>query len=191
MHFIGKISDQSYVQHSGIYKTGEPNRSQVKASIAREHGGSPNDYDVYFINNDSDLAASISMGASFSLVWEDGYITDIDTTEEDSKKYIDITTDKSSVTNNSESATITFTMYQSDGVTVDTTFRGAVRLLCSGPVDVFEAEAYLNVGEGSLQFSPDIAGSYEFPSGKVYCGSLDDPRKYKTKNRILIESIVR
>ena len=191
MHFVGKISDESYVQHSGTYKSGEPTKAQVKNSVAREHGGEPDDYDVYFIEDKSTLARKINRGASFELVWENGLITGLDTKIEDGKKYLSFSSDKAAVTNNSESTTVSVVVYQSDGTSVDTSFRGKVRALCSGPVDVFEVEITVDSGTGSVVFSPDIAGGYSFPSGRVHCGSLDNPKKYKTKNQIFIESIVR
>lgn len=137
MHVAGLISDQG---NSGSrYGFVEIDyRKNIKGgvaeylnSLAANYGGSPSDYSAYEVPSAEEETVS-KYPDDFNLVWTSNEVTDLDYTPLTSLQILKLSLDKSSMLgDNTESANLTVTLYESDGVTPVTTFNDYVYIACN------------------------------------------------------------
>ena len=49
MYIVGKKSDKTVIETSGIYHTGNPPVSAIISNVIKKYGGNEQDYCVYFV----------------------------------------------------------------------------------------------------------------------------------------------
>lgn len=119
---------------------------------------------------DTALQDRIKAGDEISIQWSNGEITGINFTPEDSKRYVKITSDKGNIAaDGADSCTITFEIFESDGITpaaIDTTVLIDV---LSSAFGVIPYRVQITGGSAAVIFSTTTPGSWSFPA---------DPQRY-------------
>jgi len=137
MHVAGLISDQgNSASRYGFVEIDY--RKNIKGgvaeyliSLAANYGGSPSDYSAYEVPSAEEETVS-KYPDDFNLVWSSNEVTDLDYTPLTSTQILKLSLNKNSmIGDNTESADLTVTLYESDGVTVVTTYGDYVYFACS------------------------------------------------------------
>lgn len=170
-------NDGSKAFVSADYGTGVtmPGDNSFKQNAVDVVGGVLDDYLVYK-TDDVDIKVRIFQQDSFIGTIEDNEVTGIDFSLEDNKQWVKIETD---VVNNrqrlylngsSDELNINATIYQSDKVTIDTSFNETVTINCITPSGkVIPIDAVFSEGTHSERFYPTDFGYYIIPEDKIHC----------------------
>ena len=174
MYIVGKISDKGTAteitnQCGCIYSSQPPSTAIILHNIVDLYGGSVSDYTLYDIDDDSNDATRIfHEGALYDLVWTGDGITGVDFSEYDSWKWLDITCDKTEIVGDGvDTATLTLTVYETDKVTVDTTYNQTIDLAVKeslpSSTENYTTQVIFVSGVSTIIFVRLNAGVWVFP----------------------------
>lgn len=87
MYLVVRKADQTLVEQSGVYSSPMPDNNTILTNVVNKNGGETTDYEVYSITDDSTIERVLD-GDEYSLVWNDGDVTGLNFSPEDSKRLI-------------------------------------------------------------------------------------------------------
>lgn len=137
MHIAGLISDQANsgsrygfveIDYRKKIKGGVP--AYLK-SLAANYGGVASDYSAYKVPKAEEETVS-KYPNDFNLIWISNEVTDLDYSPLNSTQILKLTLDVNSILgDNKDSAELTVSLFESDGVTLVNTFDGYVYFACN------------------------------------------------------------
>lgn len=179
MYLVGRIADQTDIASSnGLVEINGATELQsgvpaFLVSLATNHGGAAMDYNVLQVIANNDIER-ISAGDEFELVWSADDIIGVDFAIEDAKRIVDFVSDKAAINGNGiAEATITITVYESDGTTVaaGVTASKIWPILKNGST-VYTRFTVTN-GVGTMIVKRSEGGSFRFPAvNRLDTGSI-------------------
>lgn len=183
-YVVGKISDGSFVKHEGPYNTGStslyPSFEEIRSNVSDQIGIDESDLFVLSVT-DSAIIARLVNRDSFTILWDSEEITGLDFSPEDNKLFIKFEQDKKFIASNgTDSATITVTIYESDGSTIKPV---NVTKIIEGVLNGVPTAIHLDFVNGIAEriFAFDSPSNLEFPDSDRY----DD---FKLSGRVQVVS---
>jgi len=169
MYIVGKKSDKTVIETSGIYHTGNPPVSAILGNVIKKYGGNESDYSVYFVP-DNASQEKILHGAWYDVIWT-GFnttakITAVDFARDFSRKKIKVTADNTLVMMG-ENVTFTGEVLNNDG-TLDTKYDGTNIVTIGTPDGTLRIRVHFNNGKCIHVFTPSRYGFYSIPYNTVY-----------------------
>lgn len=161
LSIVGKKSTQTILEFGGLQydHTDETVRAKYIDALSINHETEKSDISLYIVD-DSEKIQRMKNGDSCSPVWENGEITGLDFSAEDSKKKIEISVDDATVLIG-EAITLSLTVYDADGETVITNESGTIRVPMSSPDGSLNVRIDYSNGVGTKQIVMSKAGSYK------------------------------
>jgi len=158
----GQIDEIFY--QSGSYMTGDPSDVDIIDYLITNYGGGVGDYAIIHIDEKSDKYKKIKKEkAKYELEWVSDGVADIDFSEYDTWNVLKVTADKE-IINPDEIATLTFTVYESDGITVDANYKKNIDIdTAKKSTEKIATKVKFKDGVGVLEFSAINPGMYKFP----------------------------
>lgn len=165
--FAGKKSDQTLLEHGG--SSLDFNDASVQASflsaLSINHGVSTNDISFFTVSDSSTEVERISSGDSWALAWSggapSGEISSIDFSEEDAKKWLQFSADKTAVlSDNKDLLTVSVSVLVANKSGIDTSFSGDLDIPVSTPNGGVKARFTFYTGKGAKLFKFDRAGTF-------------------------------
>lgn len=178
MYIVGRKSDESLVEQSGLYGSGNPDEITVLNNVILRYGGVSADYSVkYFLDNSTE-AERLANGDEYTMIWistsADKYIDDVDFSIEDSKNWLRVTSTKNTISGDGVDETrIRFRAYTPDLSGVDESYNEIKDIPISTPNN---GTALLSVefvsGIGIIDFASTTYGKWKFPEPEKRIDSL-------------------
>lgn len=166
MYILGDNTTQEIVFISGRYPTGDPSDENIINNAVTTYGGTSAIYSVYHVDEKSDDYNRIkNKKAEPELVWDGTTITGIVFTEYDTRQYIGVITDKTIIDPDGiDTAVLTITVYENDGVSVDTKFNSTVNFQMLMPTGGYQTvQISFNKGIATYDFTTTVSGTWKFP----------------------------
>lgn len=164
MYLVVRKADQTLVEQSGAYSSPMPDNNTILTNVVNNKGGETTDYEVYSITDDSTIERVLA-GDEYSLVWNDGAVTGLNFSPEDSKRLIIF-----------------------KGVNPDNTDELKLEIIADG-VDstIVQCTAYVSyesdsVNEVDTNFNETLLIPFNTPSGKRAFSKLQFVNGYAEKN---------
>jgi hypothetical protein len=194
MYIVGIIANKEtateVLERSGNVYKDSPTIQTILDNMVDKHGGVDADYSVYDIDDTSNDADRIfKQQAVYDLEWTGDVVTGIDFTTYDSWNQMDVSASKSTIlANGTDTSVITFTMYESDGTTVDTSFSSPIDICIIEYTDIGKEENLTELdftaGVATINFTSTNDGStWAFPKKE----NTDIENNLKIKNKVSIE----
>jgi len=170
--YVSGIYSNSHIL--GIAYSTQPGQAQAIDHCVEINGGNADDY-VYFTLDDSsdDVNRIMNLGCKgqFGLTWNGDTITALDFSDYDSLGQIGVSSNKTAIDSDGvEIAVLTFTVYQSDGTTIDTDYNDGTPIdidaIFNGidNSDIVPISVTFNNGVATYNFTSQTPGTYLFPA---------------------------
>jgi len=158
------------------------NEADFKAAIVANYGGIPGDYVVYTLDENDSRAKRIKSGDEHSLTWtgagSSADIVDVDFTVEDSKRFIQFTSDKSAImADGIDLATISAMVLKPDK-SPDNSFTGKLDIPCMSPVGKIKMRFAFSAGLATRAIQSETPGEWIIPIGKINGMRADNEVKF-------------
>lgn len=171
---------------SGVYQQGDPSEARIKQSMVNQLGGTVDDYDVFYFDNESTEAERVLDGDEFDLTWTgtipDSFITALDFSPEDSKYNVRFycyepatTTPKSEIECNGTDAVDIKIEIWNPGMTAIINFNGTTNIPIKTPNTDKEQKCTFSSGECTLTLSTQDrsdCGVWKFPGNLKRFGNV-------------------
>jgi hypothetical protein len=164
MLIAGNNELQTFIEHTGLSSVPhDPVR--YKKAVSNKYGIALVKVSIFFIADNSNDAKRIMEQDEFTLQWDGINILGISFAVEDNKKYLIVTANKQKILNNNIAiSTITFKIFNSDRVTIDTAFNDTKYIECNSPKNKFLYKLIFVNGVCEKQFKSDVIGEWNFPT---------------------------
>jgi len=176
-YIVGKISDQSYVAKTGIYRNNPPSKNHVKSWAEKNFDVTADDCSVYAVE-DVETIDRLKKDDEFNLAWSDGVITALDFTPEDNKNWLEVTADKDTVLRDgTDTITITAKVLLADQSGVDNNYNESIIAQIKTPMTAEEfLQAKFTNGKCVFQLNPaemrHNLGRYIIPNARFHIANL-------------------
>ena len=185
MYFVGKVSDNSFVENSGTYQPSDPPDSAVLANIKARLGGADEDYSIYHISNTHSDTLRVLNGDTVTLVWTGNSVTGISFAAEDAKEWISVSVDKTSFSaDNLDQVLVSVSVLLANKSGIDTSFNESIDLPIQSPSGTSKYRFYLVSGVSSKLIKTTLGGAWKAPSSSVRING------YRVNNTVSFESIL-
>lgn len=176
-YLVGRKSDKSVVELSGLYQSEPPDRATILGAIVGRHGGSARDYEVVYIDDEASMRR-LQKGDEGSVQYSDEASPAVFAFGvEDAKPELTISASKDHViANGIDTTALTF----SAG-----TITGNLRLACNSPDGPFQLSLSLASGVGSVSFRTARSGTWTFGARR-----LRTTDEYRIAAPLTIEAVV-
>jgi hypothetical protein len=186
MFFVaGRIADKAVAPSYGVVEFGGRNpwdADSMLANIAINKGGDASDYNLFTAADDSTEATRINRGDEWVPTWTGDAITAIDFSIEDAKKWIQVTSDKTSILSDGvEKVMFKIFILKADLSGVDDTFEGTLDIPVSGIDGSSKLRVHFFKGKGSREYSTTLSTKLIFPATKI--------AEYRIDSTVTIETI--
>lgn len=170
MYLIGRLSQMDDASSSnGLVEINGlraliKGKEAFKEAVAINYGGSSSDYDVMEVTDPAD-ESRIRNGDEFLLTWTGDLISGVDFSPEETKQQIGFSVSKSQIiANNIDKSIVKVYIYQSDGVTIDTSYSGIINLEIKTPTGGTNRRLRFRKGYASFFIKTNDTGSWVIPS---------------------------